>query len=130
MNKRIFSILITVAAFSAVCLFSSASDAHEFTPRECQAFARDITFIGTLRDEGAKQVEVIDNLMPVMNAYRGNPASYIKDDEDIEMMVGVIRLVYEHPGVDPDTIGKITFQSCTGIASGAPIKSSKPRITT
>lgn len=99
--------------FVILCIISLSSQAHDFSTMECQAFARDIAFIASMR-ETEKQEDIVAKLMPMMVAYKGNPDSYIHDDDDIAVMLGVVALIYKYLDTDPATLRILTFDACTG----------------
>jgi hypothetical protein len=130
MKKFLFSsvLMLVTLVFLVFYLFPVPAHAHELTSRECYALARDVSFFATLR-ENVTEEDLVTKLLPIMTAYKGNPDTYIHDDEDIKMLLGVIGVIYEHPEVDPEAIKTLVFQSCTGTVGSAPVKTQKPQLS-
>jgi len=85
--------------------------AHVFNQSECKGISRDaIRFAEAFRAKTPME-SAIKMTVGGLQAARENPASYVKDDEDIQTAVNLLQEIYR-TGMTPGQAYDATWSSC------------------
>lgn len=106
--------ILVVLAFACLCslLVMSCAHARDYNENECYAIAKAAAQFAEHRDAGAEEPAVLLAVNEGMHNSRGNPTSYIKEDNDEDMMRSIVKLVFQNPSVTPSEFQVYLLQRC------------------
>lgn len=113
-------VMWVVVAMICVLAFGSLinnADAHQLTQEECPAFAQDIFIVASERDNGkALEVERAED-EAIIRAHMGERNFYVKDVEDLDMVLKSVDLLYEYKHLSPQDLSNATLKVCLNAAA-------------
>jgi len=93
-------------------LVAIVSNEHIWTRNECISLANDAVTFAEIRDNGAPPSAMFQDLQQALAKRKGDPSSYVKTDEDVAIVLRVLKEVLRNPDFTPGKMYDITFEAC------------------
>lgn len=118
----VFYLAIACLLAVFVVFFTTSAFAHQFKVEECTPFAQDIFQIAQERDGGkAREVEKTEDIA-IVKAHMGDENFYLRDQEDLELLMSAIDVTYENSLLSPKQLANMAYKACVQGASGIQVK--------
>lgn len=105
----------TAVVASVVWLITTPAQAHILTGMECQALGRDAGMIAEARDIGLDIKLTSKTMQAQLAKVFGAKDSYIQDDDDIALVMGLIPKIYSSPASVAD-LRNAVYAGCMAVA--------------
>jgi hypothetical protein len=108
--ERVIGFLFIVAIIG----WLQHADAHTMSRSQCEMFAGNMAVAAQKRDSGVTKIEQYRHLVPMLKGMMDEPGSLVTDEEDLQRVLAVIEVLYDHPEVTPDDVRDDMLRACKG----------------